>query len=286
MELVVDTSARHRRAAVSWFLLAIMLAFAGIAGTLSSRQAFAQEDTDASAKPAEAADTGAAPATPSSEKSFLTWLIDASGPFGLLIGIESFILVALIVMGVMQFRRDSFVPTDFVAAFEEKLGAKDYMGALEVAKNDESLLGRMMAAAMGKLTKGYDEAVSEMGSVLDDENMALDHRLSYTSLIGTTAPMLGLLGTVQGMVGAFSVIARSATSPKPSELAEGITLALVTTLEGLIVAIPAVIGYNLLKNRKERLLYDAGSAAEALMAKYFSNLGRKPAAPAAPTAQA
>jgi len=142
----------------------------------------------------------------------------------------------------------------------------------------------VLAGGMGKLSRGYEEAVTGMEQVAEDENMAIDHKLSYISIIGTTAPMLGLLGTVQGMVQAFSVIARSTVSPKPSELANGITLALVTTLEGLIVAIPAIIGYALFKNRQARLVLETNMDAENLMQR-FATVGKR-AGTAAPTAAA
>jgi hypothetical protein len=86
--------------------------------------------------------------------------------------------------------------------------------------------------------------------------------------------MLGLLGTVQGMVQAFGVIARSTVSPKPSELAQGITLALVTTLEGLIIAIPAIIAFALFKNRQARLVLESGMVADNLMSR-FASVGKR-----------
>ncbi len=104
-----------------------------------------------------------------------------------------------------------------------------------------------------------------MSEVAEDENMSLDHRLGYISLIGSVSPMLGLLGTVQGMVQAFNVIAGRRHRPKPNELAEGIVLALVTTLEGLVVAIPAIVGFAILKNAQARLVRDAIAVADAVM---------------------
>ncbi len=102
----------------------------------------------------------------------------------------------------------------------------------------------------------------------EDENMALEHRLSYLALIGTIAPMLGLLGTVQGMIASFDKIATSSVSPKPSELAEGISTALFTTLLGLGIAIPAMIFYNFLKNRIQRLVLEIGMVSEGLMSRF------------------
>lgn len=138
---------------------------------------------------------------------------------------------------------------------------------------------------MSRLNKGYEESAAGIADAAEDENMSLDHRLSYISLIGATAPMLGLLGTVQGMVGAFTVIASSTTSPKPNELADGIVLALVTTLEGLIVAIPAIVAFGLLKNSQARLMRDTIGMADNFIQRI---LGKKaaPAAAAAPAAEA
>lgn len=240
----------------------------------AAEEAAAEEPADEeAAAEGEAATTEAATA----DESFLTWLVNASGPFGAIIGIESVILVALIVSCLMQFRRETFMPASLIEGFEQKLQARDYQGAYELAKKDDSLLGRLLSAGLGRLSRGYEEAVAGMQEVGEDENMTLDHKLSYLSLIGTTAPMLGLLGTVQGMVAAFSVIARSTTSPKPSELATGITLALVTTLEGLIVAIPAVVSFSLFKNRQGRLMYDVGNVAEGLMGRFASVGKQRPA---------
>ena len=96
--------------------------------------------------------------------------------------------------------------------------------------------------------------------------------------------MLGLLGTVQGMVLSFQVIATSTTSPKPAELADGIATALFTTLEGLVVAIPAIIFYALFKNRLARFLMECGFVASNLM-KNFQSMG-KPTAKAGGAAPA
>ena len=199
------------------------------------------------------------------QKNFLEWLIAASGPFGACIFVESFIMVALIIMCLLQIRRQNFLPPEFIIGYEAKLAAQDYQGAFNLAKSDDSLLARLLAIGMSKFQRGPDAVMKAMGELGEDENMMLEHRLNYLALIATTAPMFGLLGTVQGMVQAFEEIATSNTTPKPSELAEGIQLALVTTLEGLIVAIPAMIAYSLLRNRVVRLMFDTGLMSEDLV---------------------
>lgn len=215
-------------------------------------------------------------------KSFLGWLIDASGFFGLIILILSFIMVAVIMMNLLQVRRDVLIPPDFVESFEEKINAKDYQGAYEVARSDDSFIARVLTNGLSKLNRGYEEAIEGMQEVGEEENMTLEHRVSYLALIAAIAPMFGLMGTVYGMIMSFEKIAQSATSPKPSELAEGISTALFTTLEGLFVAIPAMIGYTLFKNQISKLVLEVGIISEGLMSKLPMAGGGKGAAAPAP----
>ena len=165
--------------------------------------------------PADDGDEEAAVDPAMAEQSFLAWMINASGTFGLLILLLSFVMVALVMMNILQVRRDNFVPQAFIESFEQRLNARDYQGAYETARSDDSLVARVLAAGLGKLNQGYDKAVEGMQEVGDDENMALEHRLSYLALISAVAPMLGLMGTVSGMIDSFRTIATSATSPKP-----------------------------------------------------------------------
>jgi biopolymer transport protein ExbB len=248
------------------------------AGEEGATPAAEGEGEAAGAKPVDPGEVDAAKAL--EEKSFLMWMIEASGVFGLLILLLSFIMVALIMMNVLSVRRDNFVPQSFIEAFEARLNAKDYQGAYNAAREDESLVARVLAAGLSKLNQGYDKAVEGMNEVGDDENMALEHRLSYLALISAIAPMLGLMGTVAGMIESFREIATSPTTPKPSELADGISTALFTTLEGLTVAIPAMVFYAILRNRIARFLLEVSMVSESLMGR-FAQTGKTGAAPVA-----
>ena len=235
------------------------------AGEAPAGEAPAGGDTPAAAP----AGNGAAPAAAS--ESFLSWMIRASGFFGLILLLLSFLMVALIMANVLSIRRDNLMPPDLIGAFEEKINNKDYQGAFELAKSDDSFVARVLAAGLSKLNQGYAEAVEGMQEVGEDENMAMEHKLSYLALIGAIAPMIGLMGTVYGMILSFQTIASSATSPKPSELADGISTALFTTLEGLTVAIPAMIFYSLLRNRVARFSLEVGMISESLMNRFSSS---------------
>ena len=186
----------------------------------------------------------------------------------------SITFVALFVMNVLILRRENMLPSAFIEQFEEHLDQKQYQEAYELSKANESYLARVLSAGLSKISKGYDESIEAMQEVGEDENMKLEHRLSYIALIGTISPMVGLLGTVQGMIASFQVIAASSTQPKPSALADGICTALFTTLVGLFIAIPAIGVFNVLRNRVARLVLEVGIVSEGMMGR-FANVGKK-----------
>lgn len=229
--------------------------------------------TPAWAQAPDAATSNAPPA----EKSQLRFFYEALGlRYTIAFLFLSFVFIALIVMNFLAIRRQSIVPPDLVANFEALLNEKRYQEAYELAKNDDSFLGHVLAAGLPKLQEGYPQAMEAMQEVGEDENMKLEHRLNYIALIGTISPMVGLLGTVDGMVAAFQVIATSPTQPKPSELAQGISMALITTLVGLWLAIPAIALFGILRNKLQRLGLEVGIFSERLMSR-FQNVGAKKA---------
>ena len=208
-------------------------------------------------------------------KSYLTFLVEALGiKYVVIFLLLSFGLVALLVMCFMQFRKTVLLPAALSQQFEQHLENKEYQQAYELAKNDDSYLGKVLAAGMSKLQSGYPTAVEAMQAAENEQAMALEHKISYVSLVGALAPMFGLLGTVDGMVAAFMLIAQRDTAPKPSELAVGISQALVTTLIGLWLAIPAIACYGLFKNWLQRFNMDVDDEAMRLMSR-FQGMGKK-----------
>lgn len=226
--------------------------------------ALAQED---SAPPEEDLATTAAPI---SEVNYLTWTAQSLGWFfGLVFLGLSFVLVALFIMNLLTARRENVIPSDLVGGIEQ-LGPNQDREAFELARGDQSFLGQVLTAGLAKVkTQGYPQAIEAMQEVGEEENMRLEHRLSYLALIGTLSPMIGLLGTVSGMIDAFREIANTTTgAPDPQQLAKGIYTALFTTLVGLSLAIPALAAYNLLRNRVARLVLEVGIVSEGLMSRF------------------
>jgi biopolymer transport protein ExbB len=238
------------------------------ASTAQAQDPVEEAATEAAAEP------GAA--EPSKErKSYLEFFFGALGiRYSIAFLLLSFTFVAYLVMNLLSLRRDSVCPRHLAAAFDANLNEKKFQEAFDLAKADDSMLGQMLAAGMQNLQQGYDKALDSMGQVGEDENMKLEHRLSFLSLVGSIAPMVGLLGTVDGMVATFQEIAIDGSTPKPAKLAEGISMALITTLVGLVLAIPAVIAFNIMKNRLSRLVMETGQQAGNLMGR-FETMGKK-----------
>lgn len=226
----------------------------------------AVEEAPAANAPADA--PAAATAKPREDSLLMWWVHALTWPYVIVFLAMSFVLVSLAVMNILAVRRDAIIPQELIDGFDEKLNTKEFQAAYDLARADESMLGQVLSTGLAKLSGGYAKALEGMQEVGEEEAMKLEHRLSYMALIGNLAPMVGLLGTVQGMIASFDVIAKSTSSPKPSELAVGISTAMTTTLVGLLLAIPAIAAYNILRNRVARLMMEVGIAGENLMGRF------------------
>ncbi|NLF71912.1 MAG: MotA/TolQ/ExbB proton channel family protein [Candidatus Anammoximicrobium sp.] len=267
----------YRASVVFWLMVLLVAGVFASNYLISAGPASAAEAAEPADEPS-ADDAAAADEAAAMQESYLVWFYKALGAkYAIIFLAISFTLVAFFVMNLLVSRRDNICPLGLVEQFEGHLNEKRYQEAYELAKADESLLGQVLASGLAKLSAGYDQALAAMQETGQEESLKLDQRLSVLALLGTISPMFGLLGTVDGMVKSFQVIARSSTTPKPSELAMGISMALVTTLVGLWLAIPAILAFNLMKNRQTKLLLEAGIISENLM-KRFQGVNSAPKA--------
>lgn len=243
-----------------WLVAAVPLV-AGVALSTAASVAVAQVEFLDDEMPAEEE-------APQSQ-NLLVFFVTALGPtFSVVFLLISFALVSLVVMGFLQLRQSAMMPPEMVEDFNAHLDAKEWQQAYELASEDGSYLGQVLAAGIGKVSSGYTQAVEAMRDAAANESMRLEHLLSYVGLIGALAPMIGLLGTVWGMVKSFMEIAASTTSPKPAKLAEGISTALITTLIGLVIAIVAVAVFAFFKNRLQSLNAAVDDEAMKVMSRF------------------
>ena len=201
-------------------------------------------------------------------ESFIHWMRRASGPIGIVIAAMSFYLIALVVWMAFQYRKAVAVPETLVREVSDLLAQKQFTEAYQRLSADHSFLARVLAAGVRKLPAGLAHAQRAMEMANDDVTMEMEHRTTYLATVGTLGPMIGLVGTVYGMILSFRVIATAGASPQASQLAAGISTALFATLEGIAVSIPAIYFYALYRNRIARLSLEVALAAESLLEQF------------------
>ena len=202
------------------------------------------------------------------EKMTVWSLIEESSYIGIFILILSFAGLALIIEHSVTIRRDKLLPHYFVVEVEDLFESEEYEEAMQLCEAEDNILSRVIAAGLAKVDHGYDTMEEAMGEAAEETSMGLHHKISYVSLISAIAPMLGLLGTVVGMIIAFAKLAETGGAANPAELAGGISMALVTTVMGLIVAIPMMAAYHFFRNKVMRMDMEAGVIAGDLMRRF------------------
>ena len=149
-----------------------------------------------------------------------------------------------------------------------------YKQAEQECKLRPSFLGYVLGAGLAEVSMGYPAVEKAMEDASVEQAARLFRKIEYLSVIGTVAPMLGLLGTVWGMILAFMEFETKA-NPQVSQLAPGIYHALVTTFQGLCVAIPALAAYAFFRNRVDELVAQSTLMAEHVFVNFKRAGGQK-----------
>jgi biopolymer transport protein ExbB len=186
--------------------------------------------------------------------SFLDLLVKG-GPLMIPIMLCSVIALGVFLERVFYLRRRKIIPPELVIRVEELVKKEKISDVSTILRRDRSPMARIFYAAIKNFGRKRDiikEAVEEIGS---QEAEFLEKYLGVLSVIAQISPLLGLLGTVQGMIKVFTKITELGVGD-PSQLADGISVALVTTAAGLTVAIPTLIGYHYLLGRANDLIFE------------------------------
>ncbi|MCH2210381.1 MAG: MotA/TolQ/ExbB proton channel family protein [Fuerstiella sp.] len=226
--------------------------------------------------PAVAQETGrVARLQPSDGPLQLTELVRAGGGIGYLIGVLSLVMVALIIDHVLNIRRSTLMPPGLAEEVHRLLSERNIDGAKRTCEEHPGFLSRLLTAGLDEVGVGYGTIEKSMEDAAVEQSARLFRRIEYLSVIGTIVPMLGLMGTVWGMIQAFVEFEQKA-NPQVSELAPGIYRALVTTLLGLGVAVPSLSAFAIFRNRIDELSAEATLLAEHVFAD-FRRLSQKKA---------
>jgi biopolymer transport protein ExbB len=191
----------------------------------------------------------------------------AGGPLMFPILLASFVMFLIVFERLISLRRGRVIPRLFIERFLLQLreGALDRHEALERCEDESCHIARVFAAGIRKWGKS---AVEVEQAVLDEgERIAnvLRRNLRVLNGVSTVSPLLGLLGTVWGMIQAFNVVASSPATGRAEMLAGGISVALITTATGLLVAIPALIFYLYFVGRVDSLIMEIDHFGQELV---------------------
>lgn len=255
-----------------WLPIVLAIVACALCGDTASAQATGEtlEDPSKPAASTPASPTAAKKGKGGKEYSFIDYII-VSGLEGYTIILLSFIMVGFIIEHFMTIRKEALLPEGVAHHLQELVAAGKLDEAMAYCQEpgSKSLVAEVVLAGVERYKASqfgfaeYKAAVEEAG---EEQTSQLYRKTEVLSVIGAIAPMLGLLGTVRGMILAFREIAMSDGAPKPADLADPIGLALVTTFEGLVVAIPAMIAYSYFRNLIDTLVSEAGKRVERILA--------------------
>lgn len=164
--------------------------------------------------------------------------------------------LALVIDAVITVKREKLIPEDLVDGVRESLNQGNLDAAVEICESNPCPTSSILMVGFSNITEGYEVIQEAVASAAEIENEKLMQRVSYLNLCGQISPMLGLLGTVTGMVKAFGSLATATGAEKGAMLAAAISTALWTTAVGLLIAVPALLAFTLLRNYATRLVLE------------------------------
>ncbi len=214
------------------------------------------------------------------QRTLLDFIAEGRAVGFVIIGL-SFTAVVLIIAQLVRLRRTQLVPEEQATRLDELLRANDVQGAVAYcqAEGNQSFLTRVVGAGLTRCARspfGFLELRTVLEEAGAHEVARLHRQTDPIRVIATVAPMLGLLGTTIGMVGAFDTLRAGEGVARPDQLAGDISVALITTVMGLIVAIPCTAVDAWLRNRIEGLAGDAATVVDQLASRLEGAPGAAP----------
>jgi len=210
------------------------------------------------------------------EVNVFDWFVVKGGPIGWLLLLIEAGSWALIIEHFITIRRANILPDMTRMEIERMLDERDFKGVLEYTAQEPSALSAVVHEALGEAGHGYGAMTRALEEANEERTSRLLRKIEPLNLIGNVAPMLGLMGTVLGMILAFSsIVAEKTGTPNPGKLAGSIGMALTTTFWGLVIAVPALAVHAWLRNRIDALSTELAMQAQEMIAAFRP--GRKQA---------
>lgn len=201
------------------------------------------------------------PETPESEEvggGFFD-IVTGSGGMGILLWMALFGVslagIYLIIDSGVKIRSNKIMPPDLVDKVKEAMEQGDLVKAMQHCEEEPGVMSNILMAGFSNVEEGFDVIQDSINAVADLESEKLLQKVTYLSVVANLAPMLGLMGTVQGMIFAFGTLAtQEAGAAQQAMLAMNISQALFTTMTGLSIAVPAVAFYYFFRNKANNII--------------------------------
>lgn len=198
-------------------------------------------------------------------------LLSAGGMVMIPLALLSVVTLALVLVYLVTLRRGAVAGPRFMTTAETLLAKGDLMGLLAISNRHRDIVASIMTRTLEFLARNptaTDEQLREIAQTEGCREAALlNQRVAWLADIATIAPMLGLLGTVFGMIRSFSVMANDVAASRPMLLAEGVAEALVATAAGLVIGIPAMAAYAWFRGRAQEMISEMEGATSLLLVK-------------------
>jgi biopolymer transport protein ExbB len=209
-------------------------------------------------------------------------IIEANGPFFLTVFVILFLASFTLIFWRWLLNRAATTDVaDLLRRLKEDLGAGRWDDAVDLCEEESGAVAKVFKTALETSPQGKMAVRNAMADKIELEIVPdLDFLLSWILVFAKLAPMVGLLGTVWGMINAFGKIAGS-VKVNPSDLAGDIGMALFTTAEGLLIAIPLIFAYTMFRDRVNRFEVDLQRASRAAL-RMFPMMAAQRSAPAPP----
>jgi biopolymer transport protein ExbB len=214
---------------------------------------------------------GPALAQKSTDVTSLKDVLEGSGIVGLVIILLSVVALAMVIENLISIKREKLAPPELIDEIQALFDEEQFQEAMELCENEKTYFTKVVGAGIAKIGHPFEVIEQSLVEMGDQEAIKLHQKIGWLPVIASSAPMLGLLGTVTGMVRSFNVIASSQGQASPADLASGISQALLTTMEGLIVAIPVTAVFAFLRNRLIRVIIETGAIVEDLFERFRPN---------------
>jgi biopolymer transport protein ExbB len=275
---------------LAWMVLLLALMAGAIESLWMATPAVVAQEADAAAeeepaeKPARKAKKGEnAPAAEGhSEENVVYWVLRISGAIGIFIIGLSCYFIQLVSRLFIDIRPIVAMPPELMDDIKQKMEKRDYKGVYQGIKDKDCLFSRYASSGLAELSAGLAEARDAMERTAEVQVVEMEKKISMLAVLGSLGPMIGLLGTLKGMIASFMVIARSDAGIKANEVAEAISEALVVTFMGVALSVPAIFFFAVFKNRVAQISSQTMYTADEFIRKLANAAKAAAKAPAAP----